>query len=140
MFGDVVSLDLSNREGNDKGRNKMTALNSQRCVALMLNTGSHSRRCTFHGSLEHEGERYCKRHHPPTIKSKEDERYRGWLVKKKDQDAAKDKTDAVRKAEQRVLKAANDLREDWIDSNPPSIVNVYEAVRALKALGWEPEL
>lgn len=81
---------------------------------------------------EHKGKWYCKRHHPPTVRAKDDEKSRKWREEWDAQDAARAKADAIRKAEQRVLAIAWRCDESFWGE-------LSDAVRDLKALGWEPE-
>lgn len=50
-----------------------------------------------------------------------------------------DKTAAICAAEQRVLKAARDLAALTFIQRGPCATEFYEALDALKALGWEPK-
>ena len=83
---------------------------------------------------EYEGKWYCKTHHPPTVMAKSNEQARQWRAEWDAKDAARAKDDAIREAERRVLEAASDI----VTSDPLDMCELYDAVRDLKALGWEP--
>ena len=92
---------------------------------------------------EHQGRWYCKAHHPPTVKAKADERRSKWKAGLDAKDAARAEAAAIREAEQRVLAIAaamqseNERGCDVLESLSLNVL--YDAVRDLKALGWEPE-
>ncbi len=100
--------------------------------------------CRFKGTLEHEGKRYCRIHHPPTVKSKNDEKHRKWQAEWAAKDAARAKADDIRKAEQRVLAIADVLQgenkagHDVLVSAGLDVLS--SAVADLKELGWESKL
>ena len=103
---------------------------AERCVVL-VGYPSLPRQCSSKGSREYRGERYCNIHYPPValarVKEKVCKQQAEWAAKKRAAGA-----DAIRKAEQRVLKAA------W-HCNISNIGNLTAAVIDLVALGWEPE-
>ncbi|KKK52096.1 hypothetical protein LCGC14_3108370 [marine sediment metagenome] len=83
---------------------------------------------------EHLGKWYCKIHHPPTVKAEDDERHRQWREEYKRKDAAKAAASAIRKAEQRVLKAASELAYFAETIRGRGALEFYEALGDLKAL------
>jgi hypothetical protein len=70
---------------------------SHTCVGRVWSTGAfHSYECGKTAAYEHDGQWYCKTHHPPTIeakaKAKQEERDRKWRYEK----SLRDKADAER--------------------------------------------
>lgn len=83
---------------------------------------------------EHLGKWYCKIHHPPTLKAKAIEWDRKCQAEWDAKRVARNKDAAIRKAEQRVLKAAGEHRFGHMSTSA-----LQEAIRELGALGWEPK-
>lgn len=51
------------------------------CCAPIYSSGSYrSYRCDKGAKYEHEGDWYCKTHHPPTVKARSDASYSKWMA------------------------------------------------------------
>jgi len=58
------------------------------CCAPIYSSGSYrSYRCDKGAKYEHEGDWYCKTHHPPTVKAKRDANYATWVNQRNEQRA-----------------------------------------------------
>lgn len=58
------------------------------CCAPIYSSGSYrSYRCDKGAKYEHEGDWYCKTHHPPTVKAKRDASYSKWVAERQAQRA-----------------------------------------------------
>lgn len=109
----------------------------ERCVGFVRYTGFLSvRRCTLTGSLEHEGERYCRFHHPPTVSVTLDARVHGRDAKQDARNIARGKAVAIREAERRVLTLAMRFR-GLFDHRSLVTYPLYKACVDLKELGWK---
>ena len=50
--------------------------------------------CGAKASLEHEGEHFCKRHHPPTVAAKKAAKHAAWNAKRDAENAVRNKRDS----------------------------------------------
>lgn len=92
----------------------------QCCGSVRGDGWGRPHQCARSGTLEHEGKLYCKTHHPPTVKAKDEERSARWRAEwaaekaaseKKSAEAAEIKSKAAEydaiKAERDALRAVN---------------------------------
>lgn len=88
--------------------------NPKCCGRVSSGSWGWTRDCTRTGSLEYEGDHYCKTHHPPTAKAKDDARRKEWEEKwEREKQARKQQADKTaerdRKAEEYdAIKAERD--------------------------------
>lgn len=76
-------------------------------------------RCQHNGSLEHDGKMWCKTHHPPTVKSKEEALRAKWAEEAR-----------IRSEARRAENINRDLRDKalaWMRETSPDIVAAWEA-------------
>lgn len=75
--------------------------------------------CTRNGSLEHDGKLWCKTHHPPTVKAKEQARSAKWEAEYQ----ARKENDRRQAIERELSKKAL----AWVRLHYPTTVAAWEA-------------
>jgi hypothetical protein len=83
----------------------------QRCSADVHNGGQSVsfHQCLSKGILSYDGERYCKRHYPPTVAAKSEERNQKYEAERAAEEKAETRHRRIHRAERSVLKAAGEL-------------------------------
>ena len=66
----------------------------QCCGSVRGDGWGRPHQCARSGTLEHEGKLYCKTHHPPTVKAKDEERSARWRAEWAAEKAASEKKSA----------------------------------------------
>ena len=89
----------------------------QCCGSVRGDGWGRPHQCARSGTLEHEGKLYCKTHHPPTVKAKDEERSARWRAEWAAEKAASEKKSAEaaeiksKAAEYDAIKAERDRRK-----------------------------
>jgi hypothetical protein len=115
------------------------------CARVWSSGGYHHHSCGRTAGYEHEGKRYCKTHHPPTVKAKNEERDRKWLEKYSykravEEEAAKARAEQERRAEcysdlLEALKACADIVEKRMEHTHELIAHMKACKAIAKAEG-----
>lgn len=117
----------------------------QCCGSVRGDGWGRPHQCARSGTLEHEGKLYCKTHHPPTVKAKDEERSARWRAEwaaekaaseKKSAEAAEIKSKAAEydaiKAERDALRAVNAELVEALEG----LVEAEESMRATYTREW----
>jgi uncharacterized Zn finger protein (UPF0148 family) len=111
------------------------------CVDRVFGAGNYfGRMCGRTAKYEHNGTWYCKTHHPPTVKQKQDEKRAAFKREWAAQRAANERAEAARAETKRraelfpELLAALRLAQEWLQGSEPGRAQ-YLGVVIAKAEG-----
>lgn len=81
------------------------------CPAKVYGGSYLGHRCSRNAAYEHEGVFFCKTHHPPTVKAKDEKRHEEWRRKWDEEKAARKVAEDARKEMERKASCFDEMLE-----------------------------